>query len=73
MAHLQSSGSRPDLALTGTCWHQITASLCNQWFILVTVWQHLALAGIGKQLLIFFNGSLSSLPHSYLDVVFCGL
>ena len=57
MARLQLSGSRADLALTGTCWHQVTASLCNQEFGLVTVWQHLALADICKQLLRSLNGT----------------
>ena len=56
MARLQSSGSSADLALTGTHRHQFTASQQNQSLILIFVWQHLALAGTGKQLVPLFHG-----------------
>ena len=56
MACLQSSGSRADLAQTGTHRHLFTASWLTQSLILIFVWQHLALAGIGKQLVPFSNG-----------------
>ena len=42
--------------LAGTGRHLDAASSQNQSLTRIAVWQHLALAGIGKQLLEFFNG-----------------
>ena len=53
---LLSSGSRPDLALAGTDRHQGVVSPQNQSLTRITVWHHLALAGISKRLVPFFNG-----------------
>ena len=49
-------GSRPDLALAGTCRHLDAASSQNQQLTRIAVWQHLALAGISKQLLPIVHG-----------------
>ena len=51
-------GVGPDLALAGTCRHQITAISSNQYSLLISVWQRLAPAGIRKQVLPFLNGSI---------------
>jgi len=42
--------------MAGTLRHQDAATRQNQSLILISVWQHLALAGIGKQLVPFFHG-----------------
>jgi hypothetical protein len=57
------------LALTGTCRHQVTAISYIQSLILIFVWQHLALAGIGKQLVPFSNG----IDHGIAAPGFCAV
>lgn len=63
-------GSRPYPALAGSCRHQDAAISQIQLRILISVWQHLELAGIDKQLLPISNGIDHGISALNISVAF---